>query len=130
MFELGLHYGKGPIPLKIIAKRQRIPENYLEQLIAILRKAGLVKSVRGAQGGYLMSQAPDQITVGDVLLVLEGPLAPAECVADSNAPKCKLAGECVTRPVWERLRLSIHSVIDTMTLQTMIEEQAATNQKE
>lgn len=59
MFELGLQYGKGPIPLKVIAERQNIPENYLEQLIAILRKAGLVKSVRGAQGGYLMLRPPD-----------------------------------------------------------------------
>ncbi|SMP49057.1 RrF2 family transcriptional regulator [Anoxynatronum buryatiense] len=123
MFELGLHYGKGPIPLKIIAERQCIPENYLEQLIAILRKAGLVKSVRGAQGGYLMLRPPDQVTVAQVLLALEGPLAPAECVADPEAPRCRLADECVTRSVWEKIRVSIHDVIDAMTLQHMIEEQ-------
>ena len=130
MYELGLNYGKGPIPLKIIAERQSIPENYLEQLIAILRKAGLVKSVRGAQGGYLMMIPPSEISVGQVLLALEGPLAPAECVTDPNNPKCRLADGCVTRNVWEKISVSIHDVIDTMTLQNMIEEQSTANPKE
>jgi len=130
MFELGLQYGKGPIPLKVIAERQNIPENYLEQLIAILRKAGLVKSVRGAQGGYLMQRPPDEVTVGQVLLALEGPMAPAECVADPDSPRCKLAPGCVTRNVWEKISHSIHNVIDTMTLQHMIEEQMSTIEKE
>ncbi len=130
MFELGLQYGNGPIPLKIIAERQNIPENYLEQLIAILRKAGLVKSVRGAQGGYLMQRSPEEVTVGQVLLALEGPMAPAECVADPEAPKCKLASGCVTRGVWEKINNSIHNVIDTMTLQNMIEDQVSSIEKE
>lgn len=130
MFELGLHYGNGPLPLKVIAERQKIPENYLEQLIAVLRKAGLVKSVRGAQGGYLMSLPPEQITVAQVLLTLEGPMAPAECVADPDSPNCRLADECVTRSVWEKIRISIHDVIDAMTLQHMIDEQNAIHQKE
>jgi Rrf2 family transcriptional regulator, cysteine metabolism repressor len=130
MYELGLNYGSGPIPLKIIAERQNIPENYLEQLIAILRKAGLVKSVRGAQGGYLMMTPPNEVSVGQVLFALEGPLAPAECVADPNSPKCRLADGCVTRNVWEKISVSIHDVIDTMTLQHMIEEQSSANTKE
>jgi len=130
MYELGLQYGQGPIPLKVIAERQRIPENYLEQLIAILRKAGLVKSVRGAQGGYLMLRPPEEVTVGQVLLALEGPLAPAECVSDSDPPKCRLADGCVTRNVWEKISTSIHDVIDGMTLQHMIDEQLSITKKE
>jgi Rrf2 family transcriptional regulator, cysteine metabolism repressor len=130
MYELGLQYGKGPIPLKVIAERQRIPENYLEQLIAILRKAGLVKSVRGAQGGYLMLRPPDEVTVGQVILALEGPLAAAECVADSNSPKCRLSEGCVTRSVWEKIGVSINTVIDNITLQHMIDEQQPLNEKE
>ncbi|MDW7678475.1 MAG: Rrf2 family transcriptional regulator [Bacillota bacterium] len=130
MYELGLHYGKGPIPLKVIAERQRIPENYLEQLIAILRKAGLVKSVRGAQGGYLMLRPPDEVTVGQVILALEGPLAAAECVGDPHSPKCRLSESCVTRGVWEKISESINTVIDNITLQHMIDEQQPLNEKE
>ncbi|SDY87953.1 RrF2 family transcriptional regulator [Tindallia californiensis] len=127
MFELGLHHGSGPVPLKVIAEKQRIPENYLEQLIAILRKAGLVKSVRGAQGGYMLMKQPEHISVADVLLTLEGPLAPSECVLDSDNSSCDNAEKCITRTVWEKILISIHDVIDTMTLQHMIEDHQKMN---
>lgn len=127
MFELGLHHGSGPVPLKVIAEKQRIPENYLEQLIAILRKAGLVKSVRGAQGGYMLMKQPESISVADVLLTLEGPLAPSECVLDSDSSSCDNAEKCITRTVWEKILNSIHDVIDTMTLQNMIEDHQKMN---
>lgn len=127
MFELGLHYGRGPVPLKVIAEKQRIPENYLEQLIAILRKAGLVRSVRGAQGGYMLMKQPEHISVADVLLTLEGPLAPSECVLDSENSSCDNAERCITRTVWEKILNSIHDVIDTMTLQDMINDHAKIN---
>ncbi|SFH47310.1 Rrf2 family protein [Tindallia magadiensis] len=127
MFELGLHHGSGPVPLKVIAEKQRIPENYLEQLIAILRKAGLVKSVRGAQGGYMLMKQPENISVADVLLTLEGPLAPSECVLDSDSSSCDNAEKCITRTVWEKILNSIHDVIDTMTLQNMIEDHQKMN---
>ena len=130
MFELGLHHGRGPVPLKVIAVNQRIPENYLEQLIAILRKAGLVKSVRGAQGGYMMMKPPNEITVADVLLTLEGPLAPSECVMDSDKSSCDNAEKCITRTVWERIRVSIHEVIESTTLQDMIDDHEKINQTE
>jgi Rrf2 family protein len=75
MFDLAQHYGSEPIPLKTVAERQNISDNYLEQLIAILRKAGLVKSVRGAQGGYILARDPGSITVGDIIRAMEGPIA-------------------------------------------------------
>ena len=127
MFELGLHHGSGPVPLKVIAEKQRIPENYLEQLIAILRKAGLVRSVRGAQGGYMLMKQPENISVADVLLTLEGPMAPSECVLDSENSSCDNAEKCVTRTVWEKILISIHDVIDTMTLQDMINDHTKIN---
>ncbi|MCL6581714.1 MAG: Rrf2 family transcriptional regulator, partial [Firmicutes bacterium] len=71
--ELARHHGEGPLPLKAVAEEQGIPEAYLEQLVAALRRAGLVRSVRGAQGGYVLSRSPEKITVGDVVRVLEGP---------------------------------------------------------
>lgn len=118
MYDLALHYGKGPIALKHIAMRQGISEHYLEQLIGALRKAGFVKSVRGAQGGYALTKDPSQITVGDVIRVMEGPIAPVDCLLDDPADNtyCERAGTCVTRGVWEKLRDSINLVLDSITL--------------
>ncbi|MGI6706934.1 MAG: RrF2 family transcriptional regulator [Clostridia bacterium] len=122
MFDLALHYGDGPIPLKNVAERQGISEPYLEQLISVLRKSGLVKSVRGAQGGYLLNMEPSQITVGDILKVLEGPVAPTECVIEDEPVECVKADYCVTRIIWEKVRDSINEVIDSITLQDMLED--------
>lgn len=122
MFELALHYGEGPIPLKNIAEVQEISEHYLEQLIAVLKKNGLVSSVRGAQGGYMLIDSPRKITVGDVIRALEGDLAPVDCINESGGTKCNKESRCVTRMVWEKINDSINSVIDSITLEDMIEE--------
>lgn len=122
MFDLAIHYGDGPIPLKTIAERQGLSDHYLEQLIATLRKAGLVKSVRGAQGGYMLSTAPKNITVGDIIRTLEGPLAPADCVIEEDPVSCEKASYCVTKVVWEKIRDSINDVIDSITLGNMLED--------
>lgn len=121
-FDLALHYGEGPIPLKSIAERQNLSDPYLEQLIAILRKDGLVTSVRGAQGGYMLSRDPSKITVGDILRSLEGPLAPSECVLDDQDNECIRADYCVTRIIWERIKESIDNVINSISLQDMVED--------
>jgi len=120
MFDLAQHYGQGPIALKDIAERQEISEHYLEQLVAILRKNGLVKSVRGAQGGYLLARPPQEITVGEILRVLEGPIGPTDCVADdAGEAGCSRMDACVSRLVWQKIRESINSVIDSITLEDM-----------
>jgi Rrf2 family transcriptional regulator, cysteine metabolism repressor len=121
MFELAKKYGNGTISLKDIAKNQELSETYLEQLISHLKKAGLVISIRGAQGGYELSRAPADITVGQIIRTLEGPLAPSDCVVTSG-PECSKAEYCVTRPIWEKIMESINSVIDSITLQDMIED--------
>lgn len=121
MFELAKKYGKGTMSLKDIAKNQQLSETYLEQLISHLRKAGFVNSIRGAQGGYELAKAPDEITVGCIIRTLEGPLAPSDCVLDDE-PECSRAGYCVTRPIWEKIMESINSVIDSITLQDMIND--------
>lgn len=122
MYDLAIHFGDGPIALKSIAERQRISDHYLEQLIATLRKAGLVKSVRGAQGGYMLANNPEKITVGDIIRTLEGPLGPSECVLEEDPSACDNADCCVTRVVWEKIRISISDVIDSITLQDMVED--------
>lgn len=122
MFDLALNYGEGPIPLKSIAERQEISEHYLEQLISNLRKAGLVKSVRGAQGGYVLAHKPSEITVGDVLRVLEGPIGLVDCVLEQDAVECSKADDCITRVVWEKIRDSMISTMDSITLKDMCDE--------
>lgn len=122
MFELALHYGEGPIPLKNIAESQDISENYLEQLIAVLRRNGLATSVRGAQGGYLLNEDPNNITVGDVIRALEGDIAPSDCVLEDNSNKCIREDFCVTKNVWIKIRDSINDVIDSITLGDMVND--------
>lgn len=122
MFDLAQNYGNGPIPLNNIAQRNNISEHYLEQLIAVLRKANLVKSVRGAQGGYILNKAPEAITVGDIIRVLEGPIAPVDCVNEEEPEPCDNADFCITRTIWARVRDSVTEVLDSITLEDMLEE--------
>lgn len=122
MFDLALHHGNLPISLKSVAERQGISEPYLEQLISSLRKANLVKSVRGAQGGYILNYEPQSIRIGDIIRVLEGPLAPTGCVLEDDPVECVKADGCVTKLVWAKIRDSINHVIDSITLQDMLED--------
>ncbi|MBM7108520.1 HTH-type transcriptional regulator CymR [Brevibacillus laterosporus] len=114
MMELATRHGDGPISLKSIAQRHELSEHYLEQLIAPLRNAGLVKSIRGAYGGYVLSKSPDDITSGDILRVLEGPISPVEFAEEEDPAK---------RYLWLRIRDSITSVIDSTTLRDLINYQ-------
>lgn len=111
MMELANNYGKGPISLKSIAERHALSEHYLEQLVAPLRNAGLVKSVRGAYGGYKLSKAPGEITAGDVIRVLEGPVNPVEFSKEEDPAK---------RHLWMRIRDSVNEVLDSTTLLDLI----------
>ncbi len=130
MFDLALNYGEGPIALNNIAERQKISVHYLEQLIAPLRKAGLVKSVRGAQGGYMLADSPENITVGDVIRTLEGPIAPADCVIDDEENDCERSGHCITKTIWEKIKVSIDNVIDSITLQNMLDDYKEMNKSD
>ena len=122
MLDLAVYGADGHIALKSIAERQQISGNYLEQLIAALRKAGLVKSVRGAQGGYTLAHDPREITVGQILRALEGSLAPVDCVVEDEPYECKEADKCVTRKLWAKIRDSINEVVDSISLQDLVDE--------
>lgn len=111
MMELAHRFGEGPTSLRSIAQRHDLSEHYLEQLIAPLRNAGLVKSIRGAYGGYVLAKQPDEISAGDVIRVLEGPISPVEFAEEEDAAK---------RYLWLRIRDSISSVLDTTSLHDLI----------
>jgi len=130
-YDLARFGGEDLVPLKAIAERQGISEAYLEQLIGALRRAGLVRSVRGAQGGYALGRSPESITVGDVIRVLEGPIAPRGCVApeDAGLEACSRSVGCVTRPIWERLRDSMEQVLDSISLADLVAENLKGNSR-
>jgi Rrf2 family transcriptional regulator, cysteine metabolism repressor len=110
MIELARKYGEGPIALKTIAKANNLSEHYLEQIISPLRNATLVKSIRGAYGGYTLVKEPNQITAGDVIRVLEGPIQLVEGIEDEEPAK---------RELWIRISEAIKNVLDNTTLEDL-----------
>lgn len=110
------------IKVKQIAKRQEISEKYLEQIIAILNKAGYVKSVRGAQGGYKIAKDPSQYTVGMILRLTEGSLCPVACLEDETN-ECERCDTCETLTVWKDLNKAINGVVDNVTIADLVEYQ-------
>jgi Rrf2 family protein len=121
MVALAKNFGDGPLSIAAIAKESSVPYAYLEQLIVPLRRAGLVESKRGAQGGYVLTRPPDSMRVGEVYRVMEGPVAPMDCVSEDIAEQtCPLIDGCQTRPVWLKVRDSIVDAIDSMTLADLV----------
>ncbi len=129
MFDLAKHYDAGEAQsIKQIAERQEISEAYLEQLVAVLRRAGLVNSIRGAQGGYTLSRPPEYIAVGEILRSLEGDFALADCLLEEDA--CDRACRCPTRLVWQKLRDGLNEIADGITLHDMLQDEARLNAEE
>ncbi len=129
MLDLAIHQDEGPVVLKSIAERQALSESYLEQLISSLRKSGLVIGHRGAQGGYQLAKDPAEIKIGDILRVLEGPIAPVKCVSEEISDNfCSNSEKCATKLFWERLRDSIVSVIDSTSLAELAANSKKLNQ--
>ena len=114
LVELAHHYGDGPVQSAEIASRQEVPEPYLDQLLTSLRRAGFIRSVRGRQGGHVLINDPDEVRLSDVMVALEGSLAPIACVDDPDA--CTKEGGCVQREVWERVRDATQEILDSVTI--------------
>ncbi|OCS88479.1 cysteine metabolism transcriptional regulator CymR [Caryophanon tenue] len=110
MIELAKHYGQGPLPLRQIAADKNLSEAYLEQLVSPLRNSGLVKSVRGAYGGYMLAHPPADISAADVIRVLEGPIQPVEGIEEEESPQ---------RELWIRIRDAVKNVLDTTSLEDL-----------
>lgn len=122
MLDLAVHNNEGQVVLKSIAERQGLSENYLEQLFAILKKAKLVKSVRGSQGGYSLAESPERITVGDILRPLEGPLVSKYCAVESGESCSASYNCCVTKNVWVKIQEGIDNVTNSITLKQLVED--------
>lgn len=119
MVDLAINYGEAPVSIKTISKRQNISEYYLEQLFSPLRKAKLIRSIRGAQGGYVLNKAPKEIRVSDIMYILEGPIEIADCI---DGVACNNVECCATRMLWKRIKESIDEVMEGVTLQDIVDD--------
>ncbi len=122
MVDLACNCVKEPVSISSISERQNISISYLEQLIAKLKKAGLVNSIRGSQGGYVLAKSPDCISVGEVLRALEGDLTPVECGEVTGKSNCDNSDCCVTKIVWQRINDSINQAVDAIYISQLIED--------
>lgn len=119
MVDLAINFGKGPVSIKSISERQNISESYLEQLFSLLRKSNLIQSIRGAQGGYILSKPAKDITINEIMDVLEGPVEISDCLDEGN---CNNIDSCATRLLWKRIKNSIDSVLKSTTLQDIVDD--------
>lgn len=126
MLDLAIHNTGEPVRIKDIAARQEISDKYLEQIISSLNKAGYVKSIRGPQGGYRLTKAPEQYTVGMILRLTEGSLAPVACL-DDEVNSCTRQDTCATLKLWKMVNDSVSSVVDKVTLANLVEWQNEMN---
>lgn len=129
MVDLAVHYGKEPVPIKEISKRQDISDYYLEKLFASLRKAGLIKSIRGSQGGYFLSKEPKDITIKEIMEILEGPIEISNCI-NGSTNSCGNMDCCATRLLWKKIKDSIDNVMQSVTLQDIVEDYQKMNNKD
>jgi Rrf2 family cysteine metabolism transcriptional repressor len=126
VFEIARHYGNGPISIKEIAERQGISFSYLEQILHKLGKAGLIESVRGPAGGYLLARKPTELTIGDIVRVLEGPIALSHCLEPGETADCYQADDCVARMVWAKVGAKIEEALDSISFDDLLQQ----NQRE
>lgn len=120
ILDLALEYGGGPLQIKVIAERENISNKYLEQLMTILKTAGLVRSLRGPRGGYLLVRPPNEVKLSEVFTVLEGPLITVECLQHPDfCPRC---AECITRQVWAKIQDAMLGVLESITLQDLVDK--------
>ncbi len=128
MLDIAQHRDGNPVRVKDVAARQDISLKYLEQIVALLVRAGCLKSIRGPQGGYRLTRQPGEYTVGSILRVTEGSLAPVECL-DSEENDCLRADNCTTLRLWKELDQAIRDVVDKYTLEDLLNwsEEAGNN---
>ena len=123
MIDIAMNQQEGPVSVRDIARRQSLSDKYLEQIITSANKAGLLKSIRGAGGGYQLARPAKEISVGQILRAMEGSLSPVACVREAaDAPAvCQNAGECATYELWRDIKAAVDQVVDGRTLQDIID---------
>jgi Rrf2 family protein len=119
--DLALRYNQGPVPIETIAQRQVLPARYLEQLLLALKRAGFVGSKRGVNGGYYLAKPPREITLGQIIRTVDGPIAPIFCVAETSQESCAQETLCVLREVWAEVRDAMAAIVDNTTLADICE---------
>lgn len=119
VLDMALNDDKGPVHVRAIARRQVIPVRFLEQVMASLKKAGLVESIRGAQGGYILSRAPETINLAQIIEAVEGPITPMDCTAGTFEHRCLQINGCVVKDVWEDVRRAITDVLSRVSIEDM-----------
>jgi Rrf2 family protein len=122
IFELARRYGEGPVKIADVAEAQAIPPRFLEVILSQLKQGGFTASQRGARGGYMLAREPDELTVGEIVRFVEGPIGPVTCAGDGDADHCRFQGDCVFLPMWERVREAMSGVYDTTTFSQLVEE--------
>jgi Rrf2 family protein len=128
MIELGSNYGQGPVYMKDIARSQEISEKYLSQILITLKSAGLVDGFRGVHGGYILTRPPSEISIREIVQVLEGGLSLIECV--QNPGSCHRQPDCVSQDVWQKLGEAISKTLDAITLDDLVKKQMEKRKKE
>ncbi len=120
LLELALNYDSAmPVHVSEVADKQKIPKKYLVQILVMLKSAGFVKSKRGVEGGYMLSKPPSEITLGEVVRVVDGPLLPVKCSTVDNSTTCELIPTCAIHPVWEQVRGAIAEIVDNITYEDL-----------
>lgn len=120
MLELSLRRGEGPVPILEISRAQNIPQGFLEQILLLLKRAGYLKSRKGPGGGYYLAKAPGEISVAEVIRVLEGPLAPIDCVSVMAHEPCPMEGTCGLRWLWKDVRDAVAEIMERTTFEDLV----------
>jgi len=119
--DLAMHFDKGPVPIEAIARRQALPVRYLEQLLLTLKRAGFLGSKRGVNGGYYLAKSPREITLGQIVRAVDGPIAPIFCVTEAPREQCAQETICALRDVWAEVRDAVSAIVDHTTLADVCE---------
>ena len=128
MVDLAQHYDEGPVQIGSIARRQHVSVKYLEQLIIPMKKAGFIKSVRGPRGGHMLSRPPEEITIGEIVNLLEGGIDLSECVARDDS--CDRSSSCLMRGVWEETTRAMNDTLNSLTLLNVIDKDKGISKEE
>ncbi len=130
VLDIALNSNNAPIQAKEIASRQDIPEQFLEQLLATLRRSGIIRSIRGASGGYDLAKPAAQISIGEIIHSLSGPFVPIQCVNDDDTNRCPVQELCSVSHFWSRLKKAIEGVVGNTTIQDLIDHQEQVRQSQ
>lgn len=123
IFELAKRYGDGPVKISEIAKIQAIPARFLEVIMTQLKQAGFVESRRGRKGGHSLARSPQDLTVGDVMRFMQGPIGPIACAAGRSQQACAFHGDCVFLPMWQKVRKATEEIYDGTTFQDLVDQE-------